>query len=176
MRQRGCVRSACCTLATCWICSRLSWVQTLSHTCKIANLFASVIINCTLSTTTAVFIVITYSRLLFLLKMMLHKTICNDDFQHNTALQCWNNFATIETVLQQCCSAVLRQNSLLQIVPCNTTLRNNWLNWWTFCAVRALILFNCYKRPVSAHIQCTYITVYTVKQTFIKQTSIKQTT
>ena len=23
------------------------------------------------------------------------ETICNDDFQHKTALQCWNNVATI---------------------------------------------------------------------------------
>ena len=29
------------------------------------------------------------------LKVMLHGTICNDDFQRNTALQCWNNVTTI---------------------------------------------------------------------------------
>ena len=27
--------------------------------------------------------------------VMLHETICNDDFQRNTALQCWNNVAII---------------------------------------------------------------------------------
>ena len=26
---------------------------------------------------------------------MLHKTIHNDDFKHNSALQCWNNVATV---------------------------------------------------------------------------------
>ena len=30
-----------------------------------------------------------------LLKVMLHGTIRNDDFLLNTALQCWNNVATI---------------------------------------------------------------------------------
>ena len=30
-----------------------------------------------------------------LLKVMLHETISNDDFQRNTALQCWNNVVTI---------------------------------------------------------------------------------
>ena len=28
-------------------------------------------------------------------KVMLHETIRNNDFQRNTALQCWNNVATI---------------------------------------------------------------------------------
>ena len=28
-------------------------------------------------------------------KVMLHGTIRNDDFLHNTALQCWNNVVTI---------------------------------------------------------------------------------
>ena len=28
-------------------------------------------------------------------KVMLHGTICNDYFLRNTALQCWNNVATI---------------------------------------------------------------------------------
>ena len=57
-------------LATCWISSQLSRVQILSYTCKIANWFASIIINCTVSTTTAVFSVITCSRLLFLTRLM----------------------------------------------------------------------------------------------------------
>ena len=29
-----------------------------------------------------------------LFKMMLHETIRNNDFQRNTALQCWNNVET----------------------------------------------------------------------------------
>ena len=41
-----------------------------------------------------------------LLKVMLHGTIRNDDFLRNTALQCWNNVATIKinfaTMLQSC--------------------------------------------------------------------------
>ena len=35
------------------------------------------------------------SSLRRLFKMMLHETIRNNDFQRNTALQCWNNVATI---------------------------------------------------------------------------------
>lgn len=70
MRQHGWVRPICQSLATCWISSRLSRVQTLSHTCKIASRFASVIINCTVSTTTAVVSVITCSRLLFLTQLI----------------------------------------------------------------------------------------------------------
>ena len=39
-------------------------------------------------------------------RLMLHETIRNDDFQHNTALQCWNNVVTIRnnvtTMLQRC--------------------------------------------------------------------------
>ena len=70
MRPHGWVRPICRSLATCWISSRLSRVQILSHTCKIASRFASIIINCTVSTTTAVFSVITCSRLLFLTRLM----------------------------------------------------------------------------------------------------------
>ena len=37
---------------------------------------------------------------------MLHGTIRNEDFQHNTAEQCWNNVVTIlnnvATMLQRC--------------------------------------------------------------------------
>ena len=33
-------------------------------------------------------------------KVMLHRTIHNDDFKRNTALQCWNNVAAISTMLQ----------------------------------------------------------------------------
>ena len=40
------------------------------------------------------------------LKLMLHGTIRNHDFQGNTALQCWNNVVTIRnniaTILQRC--------------------------------------------------------------------------
>ena len=43
---------------------------------------------------------------LSLLKVMLHRTIGNDDFLCNTALQCWNNVVTIRnnvaTMLQRC--------------------------------------------------------------------------
>ena len=43
---------------------------------------------------------------LSLLKVMLHRTIGNDDFSCNTALQCWNNVVTIRnnvaTMLQRC--------------------------------------------------------------------------
>lgn len=70
MRQHGWGRPICWSLATWWISSRLSRVQTLSHTCKIASRFASIIINCTVSTTTAVFSVIRCSRLLFLTRLM----------------------------------------------------------------------------------------------------------
>ena len=44
--------------------------------------------------------------LLSLLKVMLHRTIGNDDFSCSTALQCWNNVVTIRnnvaTMLQRC--------------------------------------------------------------------------
>ena len=36
-------------------------------------------------------------------KVMLHGTIYNDDFQGNTALQCWNNVAAVK---RQCCNNV----------------------------------------------------------------------
>ena len=40
------------------------------------------------------------------LRVMLHGTIRNDDFERNTALQCWNNVVTIRnnvaTMLQRC--------------------------------------------------------------------------
>ena len=40
------------------------------------------------------------------LKVMLHGTICNHNFQRNTALQYWNNVATIRnnvaTMMQGC--------------------------------------------------------------------------
>ena len=31
----------------------------------------------------------------YLLKVMLHETIRNDDFEHNITRQCWNSVATI---------------------------------------------------------------------------------
>ena len=40
---------------------------------------------------------------------MLHETICNDYFQLNTALRCWNNVATIRNnvaAMLQCCVAL----------------------------------------------------------------------
>ena len=51
------------------------------------------------------------------LKVMLHETISNDDFQRNTALQCWNNVATIRNnvaTILQCCVAL--KKSFLRIV------------------------------------------------------------
>ena len=40
------------------------------------------------------------------IKVMLHKTIRNDDFKRNTALLCWNNVVPIRnnvaTMLQRC--------------------------------------------------------------------------
>ena len=36
---------------------------------------------------------------------MLHGTIRNDDFQRNTALQCWNNVATIQNNVEMLCCA-----------------------------------------------------------------------
>ena len=38
---------------------------------------------------------------LSLFKVMLHRTIGNDGFSCNTALQCWNN---VGTMLEQCCN------------------------------------------------------------------------
>ena len=46
------------------------------------------------------------SRMQDSFKVMLHGIIRNDDFQRNTALQCWNNIVTIQknvaTMLQRC--------------------------------------------------------------------------
>ena len=42
------------------------------------------------------------------IKVMLHGAIRNDGFQHNTALQCWNDVLTIRNNVRQCCNAVLR--------------------------------------------------------------------
>ena len=36
------------------------------------------------------------------LNVMLHETIRNDDFQHNTVFKWWNNVAAFETMSQQC--------------------------------------------------------------------------
>ena len=47
--------------------------------------------------------------MLITLKVMLHEMICNDDFQRNTALQCWNNVATIQNnvaTILYCCVAL----------------------------------------------------------------------
>ena len=41
-------------------------------------------------------------------KVMLQETIRNNDFYCNTALQLWNNVATIQTMSQQWYNAVLR--------------------------------------------------------------------
>ena len=47
---------------------------------------------------------------------MLHETIRNDDFLHNTALGIWM-LQLFETMLQPCCNAVL------QIVRCDITFK-----------------------------------------------------
>ena len=56
-------------------------------------------------------------------KVMLHGTISNDDFYRNTTRRC--NVGTmlrpLETMLKQCCDAVLRYKSSLRIVSCNIT-------------------------------------------------------
>ena len=42
-------------------------------------------------------------------KGVLHEMICNNNFQRNTALQCWNNFATIQNnvaAMLECCIAL----------------------------------------------------------------------
>ena len=53
------------------------------------------------------------------LKVMLHGTICNEDFKRKAALQCWNNAVTVRnnivTMLQPCVA--------LKIVSCNITLK-----------------------------------------------------
>ena len=53
---------------------------------------------------------------------MLHGTIRNDDFLHNTAPQCWNSVVTIPNnvatmLLQRCGCAVLR------IASCNVNFK-----------------------------------------------------
>ena len=47
-----------------------------------------------------------YTVHFFLLKGMLHATICKDDSQRNTSSQCWNNVATIRNsnVIELCCA------------------------------------------------------------------------
>ena len=49
---------------------------------------------------------------------MLRETICNDDFQSNRALQCWNNVATIRNNAVMLCCAKNRCCEL-----CNITLK-----------------------------------------------------
>ena len=55
------------------------------------------------------------------LKVMLHGTIHNDDFQRNTALQCWNNVVTIcnnvATMLPHCV--------VLQIIVANHLMQHH---------------------------------------------------
>ena len=50
-----------------------------------------------------------------LLKVMLHGTARNDDFQPNTALQCWNNVATIQNNV----GTMLQRYVALKIVVAN---------------------------------------------------------
>ena len=52
--------------------------------------------------------------------MILHGTISKDDFQRNTALQCWNNVRNnVATMLQRCVAL----KSSLRIVSCNITFK-----------------------------------------------------
>ena len=52
-------------------------------------------------------------------KVMLHGTICNDDFKRNTALQCWNSVITIRnnvaTMLQRCVAAKNRRCEIFRV-------------------------------------------------------------
>ena len=175
MRQRGWVRPTCQSLASCWISSQLSRVQILSHTCKIANWFASIIVYCTVSTTTAVFSVITCSRLLFLTQLMdtLYSTCPH--FVQLLQKACFSTHAVYlyslynETILYQADSHLANKHREYPHWACEpklqthmypqgsswwkymygsckltvsiSSLRNNWLDWWTPCTAPALILF-----------------------------------
>ena len=59
------------------------------------------------------------------LKVMLHGAIRKNDFQRNTALQRWNNVATVRNNVATMMQAVLRKKSSLRIVSCDITLMKN---------------------------------------------------
>ena len=65
---------------------------------------------------------------------MLHRTIRNDDFQHNTVMQCCNHSKQCH-----CCNAVLSVKSSLPIVSCHITL------------MTCMIDFHCRPREVAFH-------------------------
>ena len=73
------------------------------------------------------------------LTVMLHETNCNDDFQGTQRCNVGTMLLPFETMSQQCCNAVLRQKSLLRIVPCNIPLRFKQGQWNTL-APRSMIL------------------------------------
>ena len=50
---------------------------------------------------------------LLTLKVMLHGTICNDDFERNAVLHCWNNVATIRNNVATLPSVLCLKSSLL---------------------------------------------------------------
>ena len=62
-----------------------------------------------------------YKGLILPFKVMLQKTIHNNDFQHNKALQSWTNVTitgnNVVTMLPRC----VTQKTSLPIVPCNIT-------------------------------------------------------
>ena len=68
-------------------------------------------------------------------QVMLHGTIRNDDFQHNTAMQCFNHSKQCH-----CCNAVLCWKSSLPIVSCHITL-----------IMTCMIDFHCRPREVAVH-------------------------
>ena len=68
-------------------------------------------------------------------QVMLHGTIRNDDFQHNTSMQCCNHSKQCH-----CCNAVLCWKSSLPIVSCHITL-----------IMTCIIDFHCRPREVAVH-------------------------
>ena len=56
---------------------------------------------------------------------MLHGTIRNDDFQRNTALQCWNNVVTIRNNVVTLCWAKNRRCELSLKVMLHGTIRSD---------------------------------------------------
>ena len=63
----------------------------------------------------------TCRAVVLLIKVMLHGTIRNDDFKHNTTLQCWNNVVTIwnnvATMLQRCVAPIIASLILARSLP-----------------------------------------------------------
>ena len=55
------------------------------------------------------------------LKAMLHRTIRNDDFERNRALQCWNNVVTIPNNV----ATMLQRSFALKIVVANRLVKHH---------------------------------------------------